>query len=384
MLSQLPEPLDRNLAVGVMSELLKFERQLKENIDGSQKANPFQKEWNVIAKKFRQDLAESRPVLVFSSVRSLPQNQSIYGLHDTPTPTARSKVPIPVDTDDSDDSGLRIQPNTTRIGQKRSPKSAYTTPKKLKRSMSDSPTSKRNEVFSKRFSLLEVQSHLQDAYNGLSNLIDPRAVEKMIILSMEHWQDPLDRFLASTRELCERMVFEQVQMVYGKYFETEYFEAIRMICEKFFTKAFSEQRDILQRVLKWEQTRPKTCNDEAINLAQAKALSLLQSRRREIRASAFLDELEARTGKSTSGQARAEKLTRITDDQLGQDPYKKEIEAMTVDLFLYLHILRSAANNRNRPSRRITNVLTSVSWILSAPVSIVSSSPNVAMTLYRR
>ena len=338
MLSQLPEPLDRNLAVGVMSELMRFERQLKENIDGSQKANPFQKEWNAMAKKFRQDLADSRPVLVFSSTRSLQQDQSMCGTPSPITPTAKSTVPITIVSDDSDDGSLRIRPNTTQIGQKRSPNSTYTTPKKLKRSMSDSPTSKRNEVSSKRFSLAEVQSHLQDAYNGLSNLIHPRAVEKMIILSMEHWEGPLHRFLASTRELCEGMVFEQVQMVYGKYLETEYFETIRKICEGFFEKAFAEHREILQRLLRWEQARPKTCNDEAIDLAQAKALSLLQSRRRDIRAARFLDELEARTGKISNGQARVEKLARITDDQLGPDPYKKEIEAMTVGLLICVDI----------------------------------------------
>ena len=309
---------------------------MKEIIDGGQKTNPFHKEWNLTADKLRQDLADTRPVLVFSSLRTPQHNHGSHasqGTYSTPTPIARNVVPIAIDSDDPDDidTPTKSSPVVQGNGQKRPYASPHSSQKKPKRTKDELPAANFiKESTSKRFTLSKVQEILQDAYSGLNHLVDPKAIESMITLSMEHWGEPLERFLLSTRALCEEMVFQQVQAVYGKYAETQYYETIRSICEAFFERAFTEQRELLHRVLKWELSRPKTCNDKAISQAQAEALTLLQTRRREIRAGVFLDEQEARIGKQSVGQVRIEKLAKITEDQLGPDPFKKEVEAMTV------------------------------------------------------
>ena len=331
-LKELPEPLEGNLALGVMAELLQFERLLQQQFDGGHSTNLFQMEWNVVGLELRRCLAETRPVLTFSTSRysQAPMANSVDG---TPTPVLRKSAPIAIDSDDSDEQGNHKQSPTQvqRIAQKRPHNSTYVTPRKLQRTDLESPVGRKADgVSSKRFSLDEIHSILQDAYIGLHNLIDPKAIEKMIKLSMEHWERPLDEFLTRSRTLCEDIVFQQVQEVYSKYSETRYYETLRQICETFFEKTFSEHRQMVQRVLKWEMSKPKTCNDEAIDLAQARALTLLQIKRREIRAAAYLDEQEAKIGKFSVGQARVEKIGKITDGQLGPDPYKKEIEAMSV------------------------------------------------------
>ena len=126
------------------------------------------------------------------------------------------------------------------------------------------------------------------------------------------------------------MVHEQMESIYAKYFHTQYHESIRKTCETFFEVAFTEHHELIKRILKWEQCRPKTCNDEAIDLAQSRALDTLQTKRRDIRAVVFLDEQEVKTGRFSTGQTRVEKLAKITDAQLGVDPNRKEIEAMAV------------------------------------------------------
>lgn len=126
------------------------------------------------------------------------------------------------------------------------------------------------------------------------------------------------------------MIFEQIQKVFGKYAKTLFYDKIMQICESFFEKVMAQQRQLVLRVLSWEISKPKTFNEEALELASEKALTLLQTKRHEIRATTFLDEQEAKTGKTTSGQARVEKASKITDATLGPDLYAKEIRAMSV------------------------------------------------------
>ena len=337
LLKDLPEPLDRNLAVSVMGELIQFQRKLEMNIDSVAKVNHFQKQWNLTVAKFCHDLAETRPVLLFSMPHT-PQNGvspgSSRGSYGTPTPKARQTVSIQIDSDDSDVEIPAYLTSNSKIGQKRPQASASTTPNKFQKTHTESKftTDSKSTFSSKRFSLSQIQDMLQEAYTGLNSLTDPRAIETMISMSMDHWEVPLQQFLARTRELCEGMVADQVQDVYGKYFQTQYYESIREICESFFDAVFAEQNTLAKRLLTWEQAKPKTCNDEAITVAQAKASNLLQTKRREMRAMAYLDDQEGRNGKLSNGQARMEKVSKITDTQMGPDPFKKEIEAMTVSL----------------------------------------------------
>ena len=152
----------------------------------------------------------------------------------------------------------------------------------------------------------------------------------MIIMSMSHWERPVNELLSDTKSLCEAMVFEQIQKVFGKYAKTRFYEKIMEICENFFEQALSRQRGTVMQVLKWEMAKPKTFNDEALVHAEDKALTLLQTRRREARAGAFLDEQEAIAGKTTTGQTRVEKMSKVSDAQLGPEEYSREIAALSV------------------------------------------------------
>ena len=334
---ELPDPLNGNLALNVWTDLLKFERLINAHVGGGLQTNSFQKEWNVTSQKFKLDLAETRPVLVFQHQQT-PQRtqlpQTLGGdISGTPSPAARNTLPIAIDSDESDEmyTPTKASPAVPRSGLKRSLTSTNTTSRKAQktdgaRSLQSSPA----KVSSKRFTIREVQDTMHDAYQGLPGQVDPKALERMIGLSMAHWQVPLDNFLDRTRQLCQNMVFEQVQETFAKYSETQYYDAIQSICEEFFVKAFSEQRQLAQRILGWEQSNPTTSNDEAFELAQQAALQLLQTKRHKIRAGIFLDEQEAKTGKLSTAQARLEKIAKISESHLGPEPYRSEIKAMSV------------------------------------------------------
>lgn len=340
-LKRLPEALSGNVPAIVMGELLKFEQMIEKNIDGGSQAYPFQKEWNQLALQFRKMLADSKPILKFPTPPTPAHSQSTrdtlsFGsIAGTPTPAARNGAgPIAIDIDsDDDDVDCKPTPVVHRSVKKRPHTSTQSTPTKYPRTVNGfSRPATADMVHSKCFDLAELRGIIQDAYIGLPDEVDPKATERMIHLSMAHWQGPVELFLNKTKGLCEEMVFRQVEAVFGHRQMTSYYEQIMEICDSFFKKALEEQLRLAKRVLSWESMKPNTLNDRAMNMARDEALALLQSRSRMVRATAFIEEQEAKSGKITAGPARAEKVAKVTDGQLVPEVYGVEIKAMSVSL----------------------------------------------------
>lgn len=330
---ELPKPINGNLPAIVMAQLNNFQRAIEKHIDGGSQVNSFQREWHSLAKTFRKALADSRPVLVVIPNPQTPSHGHAFrgtgsgSMSGTPTPASRGNAtPIPIDSDD-DDIPCDPSPVIRRPGQKRPLASAQHTPNKIPRTVNSTPP----VSSSRRFVLKEVRDIVEDAYfGGLPDRVDPKATERMIVMSMTHWENPVNEFLEGTKVLCKEMISEQIQKVFGEYVKTRFYEEVKSIWESFFKQAISQQRQLIMQLLKWELAKPKTLNDEAFGLAEAKALTLLQIKRRETRAGTYLDEQEAVTGKITTGQARIERICKVSDAQLGPDEYKKEIGAMSV------------------------------------------------------
>ena len=325
----MPEPLSDNLPAIVYGELFKFEAEIGKSIDGGSNNNVFQKEWYNRAMEFRKVLADSRPVLLRQtppapkqSSRDTPSGETTA----TPTPSGRKNVAVFTIDSDSDDE--KPSPTAQPTGLKRRFPSTQFTPRKFSCIVPRHPRG--YEVFSKRFKLDDIRGYIQDAYIGLPDQTDPKAIERMIKLSMEHWDEPVEQFLTRTRELCESMVFDRALKVFGSHQETQYYEQILDICKSFFDDALAQQRQVAKEILSWESSNPKTFNAEAMNMARDKALTLLRTRRREEQANQLVEEQEVRSGKPTTGQARTEKLSKITDAQLPPDVYSQEIIAMGV------------------------------------------------------
>lgn len=320
-----------------MGELGEFKKEIEIQIDGGSQFNSFQKGWNRLAKNFRKDLADTRPVLVLLPDPQTPSHSHRHRSRGTgnscssgtPTPAPkRHTTPIPIESDE-EDVPCKPNPIVQRSGQKRPLASGMHTTNKIPRTVNGTPRSAAVSS-SRRFKLKEVRDIIQDAYIGLPNQIDPKATERMIVMSMSHWEEPVNDFLDGTKVLCQDMVAEQVQKVFGKYAKTLFHDRVNQICGLFFEQVMPRQREIAMQALKWEMAKPETFNDEALGLAEAKALTLLQTKRRENRAGAYLDEQEAMTGKPTTGQTRIEKISKISDAQLGPDEYENEIKAMSV------------------------------------------------------
>ena len=248
---------------------------------------------------------------------------------ETPTPS-RNLAPISVDSDTDIEEPPKISPaSRKRIAQKRPHPSAQSTPQKVAR-MNEIPQFETEKIGRKQFELDEIRGILQDHYVGLPGETDPKATERMIQLSMAHWEDPVNQYIRRTGELCQNMVYERVLSVFGHRQNTQFYSELMDICGAFLSQAVSSQLKTAKQILSWELKKPKTLNEVAIEVAKDKAIEYLQKKRRDCLAKAWLDQEEEKTGKQTTGLARMDKIARVTDAQLGPDPYSLEIKAMGV------------------------------------------------------
>ena len=183
----------------------------------------------------------------------------------------------------------------------------------------------------KRFQLSEIREIVQDAFvAGIPNQVHPKAIERMCTMSVAHWEKPLAEFLGHTADMVLEVLFDRLDKVLGKWKQTKLYTETRAIIGAFVTKALMEQRTVAERSLKLEMTKPMTLNSEAQSLACADALAKLEEARWEVRCGIWLDEQERKSGRLTSGQTKQDKATKVTEAQIGSDPFKQEIRTMAV------------------------------------------------------
>ena len=311
---------------------MKFEFELARHFDGGFK-DSFQREWHNISVKFRGIMAGSYPLVTLTTFqtpnRKARSSTSFSDILGTPTPS-RHLAPISIDSDSDSDAALKTSPTSRqRITQKRPHPSTQSTPQKIAR-ISEIPRSKTDMPGRKVFGLDEIRKIRQDHYVGLPGETDPKAIETMIKLSMTHWEDHVNQYISRTGELCETMVYERVLSVFEHRQNTQFYSELTDICGNFLAKAIDNQRNLVKQILSWELKKPGTLNEVAIEVEKDKAVKFLQKMRHERLAKTWLDQEEERSGKQTTGQARLDKMAKVTDAQVGPDPYCLEIKAMGV------------------------------------------------------
>ena len=328
-LKMLPQPPAGNLPMQILEQILKLEGDLRNHINGGSAEYPFQKDWKSLVVEFRKVMAESRPKMILSS-HNTPYRAASQATDELPgTPTPGRGPPITIDSDE-DDLPSKPIPSFHRSGSKRvRTDSTFTTPHKYQR-MNDIPTLAVNkEDFAKRFYLPEIRGYINDATIGLPGQIDPKATDRMIKISMQQWEKPIDQFLDRTEELCRALVLELVTESFGTWVQTPFYAQMLALCESFLEDVLMQQRQLAHRILRWELTRPMTFDEGGMRLATDKALSDIQKKQFNARANVWLEKQE-RNGKVSTGSSRVDKLSKITEAQIGPDPWAQEVIAMGV------------------------------------------------------
>lgn len=183
---------------------------------------------------------------------------------------------------------------------------------------------------------MDIRDIIQDAHvAGIPNQVDPKAIERMSKMSVEHWDKPLEELLQTTGDMLQNLILAQVDDIFGAWKETALYAEVISIVNGFLNRALIAQRDAAVRMYRLDTVKPITYNGPAVEQAREKALGVIRARRREARIARYLDEQEAKTGRVTTGQDRLKKVATITDAQLGVDPYQQEVGVMGVRCSVY-------------------------------------------------
>ena len=304
-----------------------------------------------MALAFRKELADSRPVMVFPVIRrpNFAQPTTEDGFADLPRrlvpKVARDVSESIVIDSDGDSPCVGTSPRQPTSDRKRSSEHLATlTPRKKSKldgippynggsgsSFTSPALHTRTLIGDKvRFTFEDIREIITAAYVGLPFQTDSKAIEQMNQMSMKPWERSMACFLERTETLCQQIVVDRIGEEFGLWRRTPLYDRITNICEAFLLKAMAEQRAAAQRNHRMEEQETMTFNEDALAQAQVEALTTLQAARRENRRGTYVAKLEMQNGKAFSDQASKDRQSKVTDDQLGVDPFKQELEAMAV------------------------------------------------------
>ncbi|KAL8839189.1 MAG: hypothetical protein Q9170_001838 [Blastenia crenularia] len=342
-LKELPEPPRGNLSLKIFEKILAFERDLHAQFNGGSEEYPFQKEWYAAAMRFRAIIAFSYPRLSLSDpmITSQTVERLVYRLSATPTPVSHRSDVIALESDEEGDT----QPITlTPQSKRKQPTSRSSQSSPLKRCrLSEIPkhtTSQESVIgvsngidqsapYAKRFTLTEVRNILQDAHIGLPNQVDPKATKKMIKASLAGWDDPMKELLDFAKHTCIAMILERAAKVFGTFRGTQLFKLTEEICNSFFEDEFEKQVRFVQSVLEVERQLASTLHAHTMRAASERAYTTLDDACRKERLRAFLNKTDPGWDENPNDRAKADKMSKVTDAQLGPNPYVHELRVIS-------------------------------------------------------
>lgn len=135
-------------------------------------------------------------------------------------------------------------------------------------------------------------------------------------------------FLDDTDKVLRVHVRKALDEAFSQWKTTDLYKESYRIIDTFLTTHIQSQRqDVAERALRLERFKPITLNIETLERNRVEELEVFQAARYEARASAWIDEQDARTGKATSLQDRHRKIaTDQVRKEVGTDPYQREVE----------------------------------------------------------
>lgn len=347
-LMKIPEEPTGNLPMQVSEKITEFHEKIRRQIEGGSQDFPFQKEWNRLAVEFRGSLAESEPILVMSDLYppsnadARAESRFVSPLPARPrqSPASRLNTSRVYVIDDEEEEDMAESPSTN----KRRHTSAQSTPRKkptiTPKSVTQRPpplhqipafepyNANCDRPFARRFSLHELRGIIQDAHIGLPGQTDPRAIERIIILSMQSWNQPLHKFMEKTEELCLSMIRAQIDTTFGLWQKTRLYDKLNSICEEFIKNRMKIQNQAAERARLLELQKPMTFNKEAVELAYTKGRTKAEQGRQYFRAK---DYVEQQMKDISQNSTLDEKIVKVIEaKRLGPDEYKKEVEIIGV------------------------------------------------------
>ena len=316
-LEQLPEPPENALHV-VTTVVTAFNHKLQSRLQGGFSENKLFKEWRTIKDDFHKAITQSqRPALLFRHDLGTDGSASAQS-----TPRQGRQTPAKVEDVITVDSDVESTGTPSKKRKGRGGRSIPLTPTPSRASTS-------NAILSKRFTLPEIRSQLDDSSSsGLPGGIDPQAVDAMILQTLENWGTPLEALFAAVENSLQSLFLDTTNEVASEWRTTALYRKLCELSLSFLRTSMSDLRTTVPaHTLAMEQRKPLTENEAALEAHIAQELEALTAARQRARTEAQAEAAEA------SGNGKGEERGRKAADKdprphLGPDPFQREVEAM--------------------------------------------------------
>ena len=336
-LAKLPEP-PANSIQEVITVLMSFERKVSQFLNDDIHHHALWRGWLKINDGFRRAIADLKPSLLLwtdppdisdipASTTSTPQKA-----HMTTTSSKRTANVAVINIGISEDDDTLTATPTPSKRLKTQNGAAIVTPTRLKNTQKPSGAMSRaseTSVKKKQFKLPEIQTILEYyCANGLGG-IDRRAIDSMILSTLEDWHEPMLAALGAVETELRKMLLQSLEEACAKYRSTElYREMSSLILDRFLPSHIRRQGETLKTLLALERTKPMTKDRGNFERLEMEEHDHLVKARHRQRVRDYFDVLHESSGKPVSEEVRArgeadDKLRQ----RLGQDQFRREIEA---------------------------------------------------------
>ncbi|KAJ5825622.1 Dynamin family protein [Penicillium riverlandense] len=310
-LSTLPACIIENVQSIIYQKRCELLEKLRANVDGGSGISEYslQKRWNQVVNDFQRALVKTRPTVLLPAIsdkESLTQDSDCVIL-DGPGPTPKKrKVSMPQPR--SPEANPSPAVNVLMSGYELSYFSPW-----------DGPA--------KKFTWEGIRDIKDDFCSaGMPNQIDPRAIETLQRVSIEHWEGLMQRFVDATNTEVQKALLDMVEEVFNDYHQTGLYREVKSTIISYLAQLKCEHLAYGREVYKMENGKPFTRAIDQLNKAQKAALKELTRARFLARGKGYL-ELRGYQFSSIN-EASPVVNSKLSIEDLGPDPFAQEVEMM--------------------------------------------------------
>ncbi|GMF73239.1 unnamed protein product [Aspergillus oryzae] len=303
-LKELPDPPSANVLYILCKLLYDLGDRIRANFEGGSSDYPLLKIWGHIAQDFRAALIRTRPTvsLLSQSDRTSfpvqPDGDSDCEMTSAPRPVKRKSPSVPPDTQ---------MPKPGPSGYSTNHFNQFIQPARV-------------------FTWEDIREINEDSCRaGIPEQADPKALEKLRQLSVQHWDGPMLVFLKATHNLVKEMLLKQLREVFFQYYQTTLFRELKRIIEKYLGELQEKHTRYAIDNYNIEHHKPFTMATAQLEHATKDAYHFLSTRRHLARADLYL-ELQGKCPENES--KRAAELKKLTTAELGPDRFFQEVKMM--------------------------------------------------------
>lgn len=352
-LKSYPDPPSANFGAILMEQIVNFDNELRAQFDGGSAEHPLQSDWNKLGRDLRQALRASRPMLTIRAKDEGGPGSSLNAPSRPRNVDRRSFVPSSPIIDISDTEAPTPKRGSPSPSQPVVPGGHIL----------DDQTEYHTRHFARfrkpicRYTLDDIRRIHIESYNaGIPNLLNPKAIEILNKQSVEHWDEPAKEFLETTGGSVRALLDLQVERFFGPYRAYDLHKVITDTVGDFFEHSLAEQKRNATELYEMERSKPFMMDEKAHDREMNIAWAHLKQARHDIRAKNFLDHSEEHAKKvkvfrarQRTGEGGAAELNeylkmakaQVKDEQLGPDPFEREIKTIAVQFVFPLSNVRT-------------------------------------------